>query len=82
MPSDDLVAPALLLGGRLSIDFANIPSYPGAPAQHLSWEELIAFLEASHIVSAERARIRTPHKLSCPVLCAFAMRCEGPLAPR
>ncbi len=54
MPSDDLVAPALLLGGRLSIDFANIPSYPGAPAQHLSWEELIAFLEASHIVSAER----------------------------
>jgi predicted RNA-binding Zn ribbon-like protein len=43
-----------LLGGRLALDFANIPSYPGAPAQHLSWEELIVFLEASHIVSNER----------------------------
>jgi predicted RNA-binding Zn ribbon-like protein len=43
-----------LLGGRLAIDFANIPSYPGAPAQNLSWEELIAFLQAAHIVSAER----------------------------
>jgi predicted RNA-binding Zn ribbon-like protein len=50
----DLAAPSLLLGGRLAIDFANIPSYPGAPAQHLSWEELILFLEASRIVSAER----------------------------
>jgi predicted RNA-binding Zn ribbon-like protein len=47
-------APALLLGGRLAIDFANIPSYPGAPAQQLSWEELIAFLGAAQIVSAER----------------------------
>ncbi len=54
MSLDDLTAPTLLLGGRLSIDFANIPSYPGAPAQHLSWEELIAFLGASQIVSAER----------------------------
>jgi predicted RNA-binding Zn ribbon-like protein len=43
-----------LLGGRLAIDFANIPSYPGAPAQNLSWEELIAFLQTAHIVSAER----------------------------
>jgi len=43
-----------LLGGRLALDFANIPSYPGAPAHHLSWEELIVFLEASHIVSNER----------------------------
>ena len=43
-----------LLGGRLAVDFANIPSYPGAPAQHLSWEELIVFLQASHIVSNER----------------------------
>jgi predicted RNA-binding Zn ribbon-like protein len=51
LPSDDV---AVLLGGRLAIDFANIPSYPGAPAQHLSWEELIAFLEAAKIVSAER----------------------------
>jgi predicted RNA-binding Zn ribbon-like protein len=43
-----------LLGGRLALDFANIPSYPGAPAHRLSWEELIVFLEASHIVSNER----------------------------
>jgi predicted RNA-binding Zn ribbon-like protein len=46
--------PAFLLGGRLAIDFANIPSYPGAPAQNLSWEELIGFLQAAQIVSAER----------------------------
>ena len=43
-----------LLGGRLALDFANMPSYPGAPARHLSWEELIVFLQASHIVSSER----------------------------
>ena len=53
-PLPDLASPALLLGGRLAIDFANIPSFPGAPAQHLSWEELILFLQASHIVSADR----------------------------
>jgi predicted RNA-binding Zn ribbon-like protein len=47
-------ASAPLLGGRLAIDFANIPSYPGAPTQNLSWEELIAFLQAAQIVSAER----------------------------
>ncbi len=50
----DLAAPPLLIGGRLAINFANIPSYPGAPAEHLSWEELIVFLQASDIVSAER----------------------------
>jgi predicted RNA-binding Zn ribbon-like protein len=44
----------LLVGGRLAIDFANIPSYPGSPTEHLSWEELIVFLQASQIVSAER----------------------------
>ena len=54
MPSDDLASPVLLLGGRLAIDFANIPSYPGNPRPHLSWEELIAFLQASQIVSSER----------------------------
>ncbi len=54
LPLADVAVPALLLGGRLAIDFANIPSYPGAPAQHLSWEELIAFLQAAQIVSAER----------------------------
>jgi predicted RNA-binding Zn ribbon-like protein len=47
-------APYLLVGGRLAVDFANIPSYPGAPAHGLSWDELIAFFEASQIVSAER----------------------------
>jgi predicted RNA-binding Zn ribbon-like protein len=52
---EDLATPALLLGGRLAIDFANVPSYPGAPSQDLSWEELIAFLQGSNIVSAERA---------------------------
>ena len=54
MASPDLAAPFLLLGGRLAIDFANAPSYPGAPAQHLSWEELILFLQASQMVSAPR----------------------------
>ena len=54
MPSPDLPAPLPLLGGRLAINFANSPSYPAAPADHLSWEELIVFLQASQIVSAER----------------------------
>jgi predicted RNA-binding Zn ribbon-like protein len=54
LPLEAFAAPALLLGGRLGIDFANIPSYPGTPAEHLSWEELIAFLEAARIVSEER----------------------------
>ena len=54
MPPPNLTTPLLLVGGRLAIDFANIPSYPGSPAEHLSWEELIVFLQASHIVSAER----------------------------
>jgi predicted RNA-binding Zn ribbon-like protein len=31
-----------------------MPSYPGAPAHHLSWEELVVFLQTSRIVSAER----------------------------
>ena len=52
LPSSDPRLP--LLGGRLALDFANMPSYPGAPTCHLSWEELIVFLEASHIVSNER----------------------------
>jgi len=54
LPSPNLTTPLLLVGGRLAIDFANIPSYPGSPADGLSWEELIVFLQASHIVSAER----------------------------
>ena len=54
MPSPNLTTTLLLVGGRLAIDFANIPSYPGSPAEHLSWEELIVFLQASQIISAER----------------------------
>jgi predicted RNA-binding Zn ribbon-like protein len=54
LSSPNLTLPLLLVGGRLAIDFANIPSYPGSPAEHLSWEELIVFLQASRIVSAER----------------------------
>lgn len=45
----------VLLGGRLAVDFANAPSYPGAPFNDLSWEEFIGFLEAARIVSAERS---------------------------
>ena len=54
LPSPNLTTPLLLVGGRLALDFANIPSYPGSPAEHLSWEELIVFLQASQIISAER----------------------------
>jgi predicted RNA-binding Zn ribbon-like protein len=51
-PSAEIV---VLLGGRLAVDFANAPSYPGAPFNDLSWEEFIGFLEAARIVSAERS---------------------------
>jgi predicted RNA-binding Zn ribbon-like protein len=44
-----------LHGGRLAVDFANAPCYPGSPFQELSWEQLILFLEAAHIVSKERS---------------------------
>src|SRR5258708_36957988 len=44
----------MLLGGRLAVDFANAPSCPGMPAREPSWEELVAFLEASGVVSRER----------------------------
>ena len=46
---------AALLGGRLAVDFANAPAYPGSAFQELSWEGLILFLEAAHIVSKERS---------------------------
>ena len=39
-----------LLGGRLSVDFANATPSNGT----LSWERLILFLESTRIVSAER----------------------------
>lgn len=45
-----------LVGGRLAIDFANFPTLPASPASNsLTWQELVQFLEASQIVSAERA---------------------------
>jgi predicted RNA-binding Zn ribbon-like protein len=44
----------MLLGGRLAVDFANTPSYPGLAAREPSWEELVTFLEVSHVVSQER----------------------------
>ncbi len=44
----------MLLGGSLSVNFANTPSYPGVPAREPCWEELVAFLEASGVVSQER----------------------------
>lgn len=43
-----------LLGGRLALDFVNAPAYPGAPQRALSWEEFVAFLESTRIVSPER----------------------------
>ena len=44
----------VLLGGRLAVDFANAPSYPGFPDRDLSWEEFVTFLQVSRIVSADR----------------------------
>ena len=45
-----------MLGGRLAVDFANAPSYPGTPCKRLSWEQLITFLEAARIVSHDRGQ--------------------------
>jgi predicted RNA-binding Zn ribbon-like protein len=39
-----------LIGGRLSVDFVNV----SAGTSELSWEQLIGFLGATRIVSAER----------------------------
>lgn len=50
----DSIVTRMLLGGRLAVDFANTPSYPGVAARQPSWEELVAFLEASRVVSRER----------------------------
>jgi predicted RNA-binding Zn ribbon-like protein len=54
MPHADPLNSVNLLGGRLAVDFANAPSYPGSPFQDLSWEDLISFLEVASIVSTER----------------------------
>jgi predicted RNA-binding Zn ribbon-like protein len=45
-----------MLGGRLAIDFANVPGYPGNPSAELSWEQLVMFLEAARVVSTERGQ--------------------------
>jgi predicted RNA-binding Zn ribbon-like protein len=43
------------LGGRLALDFANLPSLPASGSSNsLSWEELIGFLQATQIVSPGR----------------------------
>jgi predicted RNA-binding Zn ribbon-like protein len=39
------------IGGRLALEFANA----GSPRRPLSWEELILFLEATQVISAERS---------------------------
>jgi len=47
---------SLGVGGRLAINFANLPSLPASPAsESLSWEDLISFLRTARIVSTDRA---------------------------
>jgi predicted RNA-binding Zn ribbon-like protein len=41
-------------GERLAVAFANCPAWPGSPVRELSWDQFVEFLEATHIVSAER----------------------------
>src|SRR5579859_718101 len=46
----------VLIGGRLSVDFCNLPSLPASGASNsLSWEELVTFLRAIRIISPERS---------------------------
>ena len=42
-----------LIGGRLALDFANA----GSAKRPLSWEELILFLEATQVISAQRSAL-------------------------
>jgi predicted RNA-binding Zn ribbon-like protein len=42
-----------LIGGRLALDFANV----GSARRPLSWEELILFLEATQVISAQRSAL-------------------------
>jgi predicted RNA-binding Zn ribbon-like protein len=50
-PVTPVLPPIPLLGGRLSIDFVN-----ASPAHaEISWDRLIHFLEATHIVTADRS---------------------------
>ena len=44
------------VGGRLAINFANLPSLPASPgSKSLGWEDLISFLRAARIISTDRA---------------------------
>lgn len=53
MTNNPVTAP--FLGGKLCVDFGNAAIFPASPAaDQLSWEELILFLEAASIVTAER----------------------------
>lgn len=53
--SESSFSPAAV-GGRLALNFANLPSLPASPPyESLSWEELIGFLRAARIISPERA---------------------------
>jgi predicted RNA-binding Zn ribbon-like protein len=51
MPSLNHTEAHTLLGGRLALNFVNA----APPSRELHWEDLIAFLEASRIVSSERS---------------------------
>jgi predicted RNA-binding Zn ribbon-like protein len=42
-----------LIGGRLAVDFANL----GSQLRPLSWEELVLFLEATHVISSQRSTL-------------------------
>jgi predicted RNA-binding Zn ribbon-like protein len=44
----------MLLGGRLAIDFANAPSYPGQASHDFTWVRFVSFLEVSRVVSHDR----------------------------
>ena len=50
MGMSHLASHARLLGGCLAVDFANV----GLKRPHLSWEELVGFLECARVISSER----------------------------
>ena len=55
IPVSDTMSRFSLLGGRLALDFANLPSLPASGSSNgLSWEELVEFLQVARIVSPER----------------------------
>lgn len=53
----NLISSICLVGGKLAIDFANLPSSPASGEPNsLSWEELVEFLHVTLIVSLDRAK--------------------------